>query len=198
VKKWDEMDETKMYIIQNKIYTEEDWLNLSDNENAELIDGALIMLAAPSWKHQKVSANLTANFHYKLKGSGGDVYHAPCGIKLNENTENIYEPDLFVVCKDLYDLDKSCNIVRPSLIIEILSPSTGRYDKTRKLIHYINAGVEEIWIIDILDKEPIVTVYLKIENYNGAVYKKDSIVDALNGIKIDLKDIFDWREMIGE
>jgi Uma2 family endonuclease len=180
-----------VHLKQDRIYTEEDWLNLREGENAELIDGNLIMLASPTWEHQTIVTNIAAEFRYKLKGTDCRVYPAPCGVKLSEKDNNIYEPDLFVVCGKNYDRKKHFNIVKPKLIIEILSPSTGRYDKTRKFMRYINAGIEEIWIVNIADEEPYITVYLKEDDYVGEVHEKNDKIRTMCDIYINLIDIFD-------
>ena len=36
----------------------------------------------------------------------------------------------------------------PDFVLEVLSPSTGRKDKHKKLAKYLNAGVREYWMID--------------------------------------------------
>ena len=134
-------------------YTIEDIYNLPAGERAELIDGELYMMAAPSTKHQRLVKEFTYLIEDHIRHNNGDceVFPAPFAVFLNANNEIYLEPDISVICdKDKLD-DYGCNGA-PDWIIEIVSPSTEQMDYGIKLFKYRSAGVKEYWIINPLSR----------------------------------------------
>ena len=119
-----------MPLAQAKIYTEEDYYNLSENVRAELIEGNLIYnQAAPSRIHQAILSELhtVINNYIKSKGGSCRVYPAPFAVKLRENCKTIVEPDISVICDKNKLTDRGCTGA-PDWIIEIVSPSNSSHD----------------------------------------------------------------------
>ncbi len=111
-----------MPLAQAKIYTEEDYYNLSENVRAELIEGNLIYnQAAPSRIHQAILSELhtVINNYIKSKGGSCRVYPAPFAVKLRENCKTIVEPDISVICDKNKLTDRGCTGA-PDWIIEIV------------------------------------------------------------------------------
>jgi Uma2 family endonuclease len=182
--------EMSIKTSEQKLQMHEDWMKLKEGENAELIDGKLVMLATPTLEHQIVSGNIYMELREVYLGRNCRVIQAPYGLKLSETDNNIYEPDIFVVCGE-YDVKKNYYTGIPDLIVEILSPTTGRYDKTKKFIKYINCGIKNIWIVNILGDEQLVNVFSDINKYEGIEYNKhDSI--KLGSHTIELVKVFDY------
>ena len=129
--------------------TEEDYYNLPENIRAELIDGKIYYLAAPSRMHQKISSELYTIINNYIKSKKGlcEAYYAPFSVKLWENADTIVEPDISVICDTGKLTDKGCTGA-PDWIIEIISPSNPGDDYVRKLNLYTDAGVREYWIVD--------------------------------------------------
>ena len=65
-------------------------------------------------------------------------------VKLSEH--DVVQPDLLVAC-DPKQIQATYIDGPPRLVIEILSPSTLRHDRVRKLNLYARAGVAEYWLI---------------------------------------------------
>jgi len=130
-------------------YTYKDYINWSDEESWEIIDGTLYnMSPAPTRRHQKISGELFAAIHSYLKDKTCEVYSAPFDVRLSINNENddditnVVQPDISVIC-DLMKLDdKGCN-GSPDLIVEIVSPSTLKKDLKEKFYLYEKVGVKE-------------------------------------------------------
>jgi Uma2 family endonuclease len=174
-------------------YTYEDYLNRDDETRFELIDGVIYMMAPPAQAHQEISGELYLQLANFLKGKPCKVLYAPFGVRLNADTgdNTILEPDLLVVC-DLSKLDgRSCNGA-PDMVIEILSPSTSKKDKTLKFDKYMQAGVRELWYVDPADKTVSVCI-LKNGEYCIRTYSNTDtvLVHVLEGCEIILKDVFD-------
>ncbi|MDR0310408.1 MAG: Uma2 family endonuclease, partial [Acidobacteriota bacterium] len=120
---------------------------------------------------------------------------APFDVRLNADTydDTVVQPDLLVVC-DRSKPDGKCCVGVPDMIIEILSPSSGRHDKLVKFHLYQKAGVREYWIVDPETKTVQVCI-LENGKYVTTMYgdtDTDTVpVHVLDGCVIGLKDVFE-------
>ena len=131
-------------------YTLEDYLALPDNVRAELIDGELIYMEAPSTKHQDYlfEAASALRSYVRSKKGGCKVMIAPLDVQLDCDNRTMVQPDIIVICsKD--KLTEKRIYGTPDLCIEITSPTTRNLDRKTKLHKYRNAGVREYWVVDI-------------------------------------------------
>ena len=137
-------------LAHANIYTEEDYYNLPETVRAELIDGQIYYMAAPSRIHQKILnfLNTEINIYIRSKDGSCEVYPAPFAVKLFEDDDKtVVEPDISVICDPNKLTERGCTGA-PDWIVEIVSPSTSSHDYIRKLNLYAKAGVKEYWIID--------------------------------------------------
>ncbi len=149
-----------------------DFIDLTENSDNryELIEGVVYQLASPSFSHQKFLGYLHVEFWQHFQ----DIpyctpFLAPFNIELirrlqvanRETTEddiNVVQPDLIVLCD--YEKDRYTGI--PTLVVEILSPSTRTHDRVRKLGLYMESGIRECWHVD--QKNQAITVYSFVDN----------------------------------
>jgi Uma2 family endonuclease len=119
-----------------------------DNFRRELIDGELIVTAAPGARHQDVVLELGSRLLAYAKEHGGKVYVAPRDVYLADDT--VLEPDVVFVTADNLTRDEE-RFVRgaPDIVVEVSSPSTRRLELVRKLEAYQRFGVPEYWYIDV-------------------------------------------------
>lgn len=111
----------------------------------ELIEGIpYAMSPLPVPKHQRVGANLIAEFRQALKTCNNNCkVYQPLDYKVKEDT--ILQPDMLVVCGDIF---KKFLDFTPSLVAEILSPSTALKDRHTKFEIYQSQGVPYFLIIN--------------------------------------------------
>lgn len=187
---------------QKPQYTYADYLAWDENQRIELIDGEPILMAPPLRIHQKISGEIYFQLRRYLEGKKCEVYAAPFAVRLFEeegdSPEDVFtvvEPDITVIC-DPKKLDKYGCRGAPDLIIEILSPSTARYDSTTKLSKYLQAGVKEYWIVN-PDKQAVYVfcfedcLFTKINTYGA----NDTIeVSVLDDCFVDLSRVFPKEE----
>ena len=180
-------------------YTFADILSWDEGERGEIINGKAFMMAPPSRIHQKISMELSRQLANYLEGKKCEVYPAPFGVRLFEQTgdslediDTVVEPDISVVC-DKSKLDKLGCRGAPDLIIEILSPSSLRHDRLVKLNLYQQAGVQEYWIADPENR----SVMVFLPDSSGSLrlcedygQKDVAKVNVLDGCFIELSKVF--------
>lgn len=114
----------------------------------ELIDGELLVTPAPGTSHQILAGSLYAQLReYTRKHRVGLAIISPSTVQLAP--ESRVEPDVFVAAElPGHGLPKAFPITALMLAIEVLSPSSARYDRGRKRRFYQDSGVPEYWIVD--------------------------------------------------
>lgn len=138
---------------ENKKYTYSDYLKWPEEERWEIIEGIPYMQATPLWEHQAISRELMMQFGAYLRNQTCQVFAAPFDLRLpnanekDEETTNVYQPDLLIVC-DKSTLKGTGYYGVPSIVIEVSSPSTAKIDRLLKFNMYEKAGVKEYWIVE--------------------------------------------------
>ena len=120
----------------------------ADGRRYELHEGELSVTPAPSPQHQRISGNLNEVLrqHVKVRGLG-EVFYAPIDCILGETT--VVQPDLvFLETGRLSILSARGLEGPPTLIVEILSPTTTLIDRSTKRQLYARHGVPYYWIVD--------------------------------------------------
>src|SRR3989304_1495548 len=86
-------------VLENKKYTYEDYLKISDDKRYELIDGELIMTPSPITRHQRISRKIEFMLEkFITEDNLGEVFYAPYDVYLGET--NVVQPDILFVSKD--------------------------------------------------------------------------------------------------
>ncbi|WP_203434167.1 Uma2 family endonuclease [Jiangella asiatica] len=114
-----------------------------DGNRHELLDGVLIVTPAPAPKHQRAVTRLLR----LLDGAcpaGLEVFPALLDVALSDDT--VLEPDVLVA--RVGDLTEGDVPKPPQLAVEVLSPSTRRYDLLLKRSRYEAAGTPSYWVVD--------------------------------------------------
>ncbi|MCF8464739.1 MAG: Uma2 family endonuclease [Flavobacteriales bacterium] len=141
--------------------------------NWELIDGIPhAMSPAPTAKHQRISGRLHTQFENELSSCSKCEVSLPVDWKISDNT--VVQPDLFVACFPF--LDKKFIDMAPSLVIEVLSPSTRTKDLTVKRDLYLDQGVKYYVIMD-PEAEEYLVLELEGKNYSEVAKGRDGIFE---------------------
>ncbi len=83
--------------------------------------------------HGRVVNNVATELRMQLKGSACQVFHE--GMKVQVAGDTVLYPDVFVTC-DKGDLATEMIFKAPTLVVEVLSPSTQGYDRSQKFALY--------------------------------------------------------------
>jgi Uma2 family endonuclease len=103
----------------------------------EYYAGQIYAMAGASEAHNLIAMNIAALLRARVRGSDCRAYPSDMRIKVQQTGLNTY-PDFSIVCGEpsFAEPDKRDTLINPSLIIEILSPSTESYDRGEKFQHY--------------------------------------------------------------
>ena len=102
----------------------------------EFIDGEVFAMTGASERHNLISVSTLAALYSQLRGGSCKVY--PADMRLKVQASGLYTyPDISIVCGDAQFGDERLDtLLNPTVLIEILSPSTERYDRGRKFQDY--------------------------------------------------------------
>ena len=120
-------------------------LTAHDERRFELIEGEITEMAPPIVLHQDIILNTA--FILKPIIPNGRIYISPIEVYLDEH--NIPQPDLvWVAPNSICKVERKRLVGAPDLIVEVLSPSTAKLDKTTKFSLYEKHGSLEYWLVD--------------------------------------------------
>lgn len=177
---------------KNKKLTYQDYLKLPEEPGYrfEILEGMLVKEPSPNVIHQRVSRRLQRileDYFWEVDPEG-EIFCAPLDTTFGHI--NVVQPDL------LYVSGKQKEIVRdtridgaPTLIVEILSPSTRRKDRLQKLNIYQKAKVQHYWIVD-PEEKTLECFCLQDDKYAlVATGLDEDVVEHPDfvGLKVDLK-----------
>lgn len=140
-----------MADLAPKKATYQDLFSIPENMTGEIINGELLVTPRPSRKHgytaTVLSGELEPSYHRGRGGPGGWIFIIEPELGLGED---ILVPDLAGWKRERFPVIEETNYitVAPNWVCEVLSPSTFRLDKIRKMPLYAQNGVEHLWFVD--------------------------------------------------
>jgi len=135
------------------VLTYRDYVALPDDgRRYEIHDGDLSVTPAPSPQHQQCLANLfrALDIHVRSRGLG-QVLFAPLDVILADSATDttVVQPDLvYIDAARLGTISRRGIEGPPTLVVEVLSPSTNAIDRVRKHDLYAHHGVPFFWLVD--------------------------------------------------
>ena len=102
----------------------------------EYYQGEVYAMTGGTENHNLLGGNIHATLHTQLRRRPCKVYNSDQRIKVLATGLHTY-PDVTVVCGEAQFIDRPhLTLVNPTVIVEVLSPSTERYDRGMKFQHY--------------------------------------------------------------
>jgi Uma2 family endonuclease len=103
---------------------------------SEYLDGVIYAMSGASFEHNSIAMNLAAQLHSRLRDSPCRVVAADQRVCVAPTGLYTY-PDIAIVCAEPQFLDGEFDtLLNPTVLIEVLSPSTEAYDRGKKFGHY--------------------------------------------------------------
>ena len=127
----------------------------------EWFDGEVFAMAGGTPEHSTITVNLAGVLSAQLRGRDYKIYNGQLRVKIAATGLLTY-PDLSVVCSPArFDTNDPDSLLNPSVLIEVLSPSTENYDRTVKFDHFKQ-------IESLTDYLLISTDCVRVEHYTRA------------------------------
>lgn len=154
------------FVFPEPILTPEAYLLMENDNNTETrheyVDGLVYAMSGASRNHNRVSGRLFVRLSQHLQGTRCEPFQSDMKVKIQHgNDVRFYYPDVQVVCEE--ETDRYYN-EQPCLIVEVLSDSTQRTDRTEKLIAY--QSIERLQEYVLLSQDsPYLETYRRRNNW---------------------------------
>jgi Uma2 family endonuclease len=125
-----------------------DWERAQEYKN-EYHSGEIVAMSSASLAHNFIHSNLLVEIGSFLKDKPCNVFTSELRIEVKAK-ESYFYPDITIVCEELKTVDDKFDMIKnPTVIIEILSPSTEQHDVKRKKFFYMQMpSLKEYIMID--------------------------------------------------
>jgi Uma2 family endonuclease len=129
-----------------------------EEQKIEMHNGKTVAMGRGTPNHARVCMNIIFAFEQFLVEKSCTVWSE---VDIHLSNDDCFTPDVAIVCNQ--DIIKNDGIHgTPDLVVEVLSPSTNRYDRGYKKESYEKSGIKEYWIVTIEARS--VEVYLLKDN----------------------------------
>lgn len=156
----------------------------------ELVDGEVFAQASERVAHARIKGNVFVAFRDAITAAALPCLALPDGVAVRINSATVYEPDAQVYCGP--ELPPDTLLVNPVIVVEVISPSTGRNDALRKLAGYFRlASVAHYLIVD--PNKPIVIHHRRGESdvIETRIHTSGAIRLEPPGLTLDLAQIYE-------
>jgi Uma2 family endonuclease len=122
---------------------------------SEYFNGEIFAMSGASREHNLISMNIGAALHFQLRQRPCEVYAGDMRVKVSLTGLYTY-PDVVVVCEEPQFEDAEVDtLLNPTLVVEVLSPSTEDYDRGRKFEHYRTLASLQEYVLVAQDKRHV-------------------------------------------
>lgn len=174
-------------VIESKPISVEEYLQqeLTGEVKHELIDGHVYAMTGASANHNRLSTNVLIEFKSHLKNSPCEAFGPDLKLRINSN---FFYPDVMVVCH--FDEAEPYFTSAPVIIVEVLSKTTRKTDKTTKLMSYINIPSLQEYVL--IEQEFVdIEVFRRSNDWHSSHYfLGDTVTFAAINLTLSVQDIY--------
>lgn len=188
----------KKFTVQEYLEFEKASLERHEFYKGEIFEmhghGDFLAMSGAGNTHNIIFSNLLIELGNRLKGKSCQPYGPDLRVNIPENTLYTY-PDISVLCGDLKkSADDEDTVIQPTLLFEILSPSTKNYDRGEKFMLYRDIPTLKEYIL--VDTK---TIHIEVFRLNSTGHWELEEYNLLNDnldlpsiqISIPLLDIYE-------
>ena len=127
-----------MNTAEKKTLTEEEYLELERTSDVkhEYYNGEIFAMSGGTANHSRISTNLGHDLLDALRGKDCDVFNGDLKVHIQAADAFVY-PDVSIVCGEVnFHENNQHTILNPTVIFEVLSESTERFDRGSKFRKY--------------------------------------------------------------
>jgi Uma2 family endonuclease len=163
---------------------------LTSDVKHEYVNGEAFAMSGAKRAHNIVSMNLAGIFHAHLRGNPCRAFGADMKVRLQTATDDcFFYPDLHIFCA-ASDVDPHFNS-QPRLIVEILSESTERYDRSDKFHYYRKLESLEEYVLIAQDTQRV-ECYRRNNQWDFELYQAgDNVVFETVELTLSIADVYE-------
>jgi Uma2 family endonuclease len=149
-------------VLKQTRYTAEEYLTLerSASYKSEFDDGQIHAMTGASRKHNLITVNIAGELRSQLKKRPYEAYSNDMRVKAAE-AHSYHYPDIVAVCGTPQFEDAQVDtLLNPTVLIEVLSPSTEAYDRGGKFAHYRKIATLREYLL-VAQDQPVIERYMR-------------------------------------
>ncbi len=181
-------------LAVDPFYSSEEYLKMerkSKNKN-EYINGKILAMSGASRNHNLIAGNVFREISIQLKDKPCEVYISDMRVKVSFTGLYTY-PDITAVCEEIrFDDEHNDTLINPSVIIEVLSPSTEAYDRGEKFTHYRRLDSLRHYIL-VSQNKLLIEHYVR-QNQQWTLFESDKLNDIITistiNCQLSLQEIY--------
>lgn len=153
---------------------------------SEFRDGLIIAMPGASRHHCLISGNIYVELHIQLQNSHCEVYMNDMRVRIPKKRTYTY-PDVVVVCDEpRFEDDHVDTLLNPTVIFEVLSPSTKDYDRNEKFLAYQTIESLQEYILVSQDEVKVEQYIRKNEKWDLTMFNSLNDLFQLGSIACQL------------
>jgi len=161
-------------------YTPQEYLALERKaeHRSEYFAGEIFAMSGASERHNLIALNVAASLHAQFRNRSCKVYASDMRVKVSATGLYTY-PDVVALCGEpQFDDEQKDTLLNPTVIIEVLSPSTEAYDRGDKFGHYRKLASLAEYVLISQDK-PHVEHYVRQPDNQWLLSEASSLQDSV-------------------
>jgi Uma2 family endonuclease len=179
----------------------EEYLEMENasSEKHEYYKGEVFAMSGAKLTHNIITKNLLISLAIKLKGKSCRPFGSDQRIHIEANTLFTY-PDISIICGDIITRNNDdYNVINPTVLIEVLSPSTKNYDRGEKFKLYRDIPTLKEYVV--VDSESMhIEIFRLNANYHWELeeYTKDAesiLIQSIN-TPLSLAEVYDETALL--
>ncbi len=198
-----------MSALKQEFYTPQQYLEMERKAEykSEYINGCILPLhrsedsgsqgvqamAGASYEHNLITLNVGGTLHHQLKGRPCFAATSDLRVQISEAKSYTY-PDVAVVCGEPQFADEHLDtLLNPTVLLEVLSPSTQSYDRNEKAEYYRRLASVSEYVLIAQDRMQV--EYYARRDEGWLFTERNAPDDVLRlpsiGCELTLRDIYD-------
>lgn len=162
----------------------------ASSDKHEYVDGIIYAMVGVRDVHNLVAGNIFAGLRQQLRGGPCQVFIADMKVQVRTaEMERFYYPDVLVSC----DPSDRAPYVReaPSLVVEVLSPTTERNDRSEKFHGYCALPSLETYVLVHPDRREV-EVFRRLGDFRPEMITSDGTLEFAHlGAELTLDDVYE-------
>ncbi|MDQ5824117.1 MAG: Uma2 family endonuclease [Chloroflexota bacterium] len=190
-----------MSLAAEPYYSPEQYLAIEREAQSrnEYVNGVIYAMSGASREHNLITGNVFAEIRAQFRGRPCEAYVGDMRVKVSSTGMYTY-PDVVAVCGEpVFDDEHVDTLTNPTMIVEVLSPSTEGYDRGEKFAHYRRLETLRDYVLVAQDKVRVEHFVRLDDTSRQWVLTEISEPDgtlhlASIGCNLSLRDIYDRVE----